>query len=311
MKVLVLGAGAMGGYFGARLSQAGADVAFLVRPGRLAQLQSRGLRIESSLGDATLTVDARLKSDCGKDFDLVLLACKAYDLDDAIDTIVPAMAGNAGVLPMLNGVAHLPLLSQRFGTDRVLGGAVKIAATLRPDGVIEHLNDWCTIVFGEQDGRVSPRVASLKALFDKTTVEAKISTDIHRDLWLKLVHLHTIASMTSLMRANVGEIVRAPEGSDIFLRVLDINIEIVRQEGHEEDAEFIETYRALFANADSKYEASLLRDIERGGPTEADHIMGFMLERCRAHGLPDSVHLLAYTAAKAYEQRRSAKRLPG
>lgn len=311
MKVLVLGAGAIGGFFGARLQQAGADVTFLVRPGRLAQLQAHGLQIQSPLGDARLQVDVRLKSDCGAHFDVVLLACKAYDLDDATDTIAPAMTGNVAVLPLLNGVAHMPMLSRRFGADRVLGGTARIAATLRADGVILHLNDWCTITFGEQDRSVSSRVAALKALFDATTVDAKVSTDIHRDLWHKFVHLHTIASMTSLMRANVGEIVRTPDGVDVFRNVLDTNIAIARSEGHDPDSEFIATYRALFANPESMYEASLLRDIERGGAIEADHILGYMLERCRAHGLPATAHQLAYTAAKAYEQRRQAKRLPG
>lgn len=309
MKILILGAGGVGGYFGGRLVEAGADVTFLVRAPRKAMLESKGLQIQSRLGDATLSVRARLKSEVGSGYDLVVLTCKAYDLPDAIETIEPALAGDAGVLPLLNGVAHMAILSRCFGESRVLGGTAKIAAVLTPEGVIRHLNDWCTLTFGEQNGEVSLRVTALKELFDRTTVDARVSLDIHRDLWLKLVHLHTVASMTSLMRANVGEIIRTPEGKELFQRVLDTNIEIVRQEGYGPDEAFIATYRALFSQSDSLYAASLLRDIERGGPIESDHILGFMLERCRAHGLNDDVHGLAYTSAKAYEQRRAASRL--
>lgn len=310
MKILVLGAGGIGGYFGGRLVQAGADVTFLVRPLRKAQLETQGLQIQSRHGDARLSVKARLQSEIDADYDLVILTCKAYDLLEALETIAPAMAGTAGVLPLLNGVAHIALLNDRFGEDRVLGGVAKIAATLTPEGVIRHLNDWCTVIFGEQDGRLSSRATRLKALFDKTSVDARVSPDIRRELWLKLVHLHTVAAMTSLMRANVGEIVRTPEGKDLLQRVLDTNIEIARREGYAPDEDFITTFRALFSQADSTYESSLLRDMERGGPIEADHILGFMLERCRAHGLSDSMHCLAYTSAKAYEQRRAADRLP-
>lgn len=309
MKLLILGAGGIGGYFGGRLVEAGADVTFLVRPPRKALLEAQGLQIQSRFGDASLPVKARLKSEIDGDYDLVLLTCKAYDLPDAMETIAPAMEGRAGVLPLLNGVAHLALLSDRFGEVRVLGGVAKIAVTLTPEGIIKHLNDWCTLTFGEQNGQASNRATALKALFDKTSVDARVSTDIRRDLWHKLVHLHTVASMTSLMRANVGEIVRTPEGKELFQRVLDTNIEIARREGYAPDDDFIATYRALFSQAGSVYEASLLRDMARGGPIEADHILGFMLERCRAHGLPDPIHSLSYTSAKAYEQRRAAGRL--
>jgi 2-dehydropantoate 2-reductase len=308
LKVLVLGTGGVGGYFGGRLVESGATVIFLVRPERKAQLEAHGLRIKSRLGDATLSVDARLKSEIGSDYDLVLLACKAYDLGSAIESIAPAMAGSAGVLAFLNGIAHLDVLNRHFGEDRVLGGTAKIAVTLTRDGVIDHLNDWCTITFGEQRNQVSSRVVELKSLFDKTSVDARVSQDIRRDLWLKLVHLHTVASMTSLMRANVGEIVSSSGGAELFQRVLETNIAIATREGYTPDVQFIANYRSLFSQSDSTYEASLLRDIEQGRLIESDHILGFMLERCRAHGFADHLHMLAFLAAKAYETRRSRGR---
>ncbi len=308
--MLVLGAGGIGGYFGGRLVEAGADVTFLVRPTRRAELIDGGLRIRSPRGDADLAVFTTVADELGADYDLVLLTCKAWDLSAAIDAIAPAMAGGCGVLPFLNGIAHLAVLNERFGGARVLGGTAKIAVTRAADGSIRHLNEWSAVTFGEQDGARSDRVVALKTAFDRTTVDATISTDVRRDLWLKFVHLHTVAAMTSLMRANVGEIVRAPEGAALFRTLLDTNIEIAAREGYPPDDAFVETYRAMFAQAESTYDASLARDLERGGPIEADHLLGSMLERCRAHGLDDRIHQLAFVAAKAYEQRRAASRLP-
>jgi len=310
LKILVLGAGGIGGYFGGRLVQGGADVTFLVREKRAEHLAANGLQIESQLGNATIPVKTVLQANVRPEYDLVLLTCKAYDLDSAMDTIAPAMADGAGVLPFLNGVAHLARLNARFGENNVLGGTAKIAATLSPDGVVKHLNDWCTVTFGEQSGEVSKRVSALKAAFAGTGVDAQVSKDIKRELWLKVVHLASVAVMTVLMRANVGEIVRTADGNALFLRVLETNIEIARREGYAPDDAFIASYTTLFSTPDSAYAASLLRDIEKGGPIESDHILGFMLERCRAHGLADDIHCAAFTHAKAYEQRRVADRLP-
>ena len=310
MKLLILGAGGIGGYVGGRLVQAGADVSFLVRPARQAQLAANGLVIQSIKGDAVLSVKALRRDQLDPNFDLVLLTCKAYDLDDALASLEPAMAGHAAILPLLNGVAHLATLNQRYGSARVLGGVAKIAVTLTAEGVIRHLNDFCYLSFGEQNGQPSARTATLKALLDNTDVKAALTTDIQRELWLKLVHLHTIAAMSSLLRANVGEILRTPDGAALFMQMLDTNLEIARREGHVPDEAFIANCRAMFSNPASNYEASLARDIERGGPVEADHILGDMLAFCRKHGLDDRLHALAYTGAKAYEVRRAAQRLP-
>lgn len=310
MKILVLGAGGIGGAIGGRLAEAGADLTFLVREKRKAQLERDGLQIESPFGNAKLKVQARLGSEIEPVYDLVILSCKAYDLDSAIEAIRPAMAGKAAVLPLLNGLAHIERLNTEFGAANVLGGTAKIQVTLTPQGVVRQLNDWQTVTFGEQDGSASERVQTLKALFDKTPIESKLSTQIMRDMWLKVVHLATVAGMTCLMRANVGEIVRTPEGSALLKDFLAANAEIAATAGHRPDDKFLGTYLALFEQADSGYEASMLRDLEKGGLIESEHILGFMLRKCREAGLPDALHRAAYTHVKAYEQRRDAGRLP-
>ncbi len=310
MKLLVLGAGGIGGLFGGRLAQSGADVTFLVREKRKAALAEHGLRIESQFGNATLAVAAKLQSEIRPEYDLVLLTCKAYDLDSAIETIRPAMAGSTAVLPLLNGIAHIERLNQEFGQRSVMGGTARMQVTLTPEGVVRQLNDWQTLTFGEQDGSTSGRAAQLKAMLDKTGVEAKLSSNIMRELWLKLVHLSTVAGMTCLMRGNLGEIVRTPEGSDLLIKFFEANAEIAARAGHRPDDKFVATYKDLFRQRDSRYEASMQRDLEKGGQIESEQILGYMLRQCRAAGLPDALHLAAYTHVKTFEQRRDAGRLP-
>jgi 2-dehydropantoate 2-reductase len=310
LKILVLGAGGLGGFFGGRLAEKGADVTFLVRERRRAQLEAQGLRIESPFGNASVAVKAKLAPEIGDDYDFVLLTCKAYDLPSAIESIRPAMRGRAALLPLLNGSAHIDELNGIFGPKNVVPGTARIQVTLTPQGVVRQLNDWQTITFGEQDGSASGRLAALKALFDATGVECRLSPEIVRELWWKLVHLATVAGMTCLMRANIGEIVRTPEGSALFTSFLESNAAIAAHFGHRPDEAFLRTYRELFRSRSAPYEASMLRDLEKGGPIEGEHILGFMLNKCREAGLPDTLHLAAYTHVKAYEERRAAGRLP-
>ena len=310
LKILVLGAGAVGGYFGGRLVEAGGEVTFLVREARRNALRERGLRIESQFGNANLDVRAILASEVKPEYDAVVLTCKAYDLDEAIKTITPALAPSGFVLPLLNGVAHIDILNIAFGQSRVLGGSARIQATLTEEGVVRQLNDWRTVTFGEQTGAVSRRVEVLKEIFALARgVEVHAVADIMQRMWEKLVHLSTAASMTCLMRANVGEIVRTPDGERLFLGLLETASEIGAANGHRPSREFMETYRKTFSQRDLLYATSMLRDMERRGRTEVNHIIGFMLQKAQAAGLDERTLLLAYTHVKAYEQRLAAGRI--
>ena len=311
MRILVLGAGALGGYFGGRLLEAGADVAFLVRPRRRAQLERDGLVVESPYGALSRPVPLLSPEEAAPGWDVVLLACKAYDLEDAIDAVRPAVDARTAVLPVLNGVSHIETLQRAFGAERVLGGIAKIQATLAPDGTVRHLNDWRYLTFGEMDGRMSPRVEALAtAASGAKGVVASAVPDIAFRLWEKLVHLGTSAVCTVLMRANVGEVVRSPGGAALLRRVLERNAAISAFHGHPMRDAFMEEYRAVFSDPASAYSASILRDLEASGRIEADHILGFLLEAAKRAGVPEELHEAAFLHAKAYEQRRDAGRLP-
>jgi 2-dehydropantoate 2-reductase len=245
-------------------------------------------------------------------WDAVLLSCKAYDLDDAIAAIRPAVDGRTAILPVLNGLSHVDRLAEAFGPGRVLGGLAKIQATLAPDGTVRQLNDWRWITFGEPDGAMSDRVRAIEAAFAPAKgVVAQAVPDIMARMWEKLVHLGTSAIGTVLMRANVGEIARSPGGTAFLHRLLDRNASIAAANGHPVRDAFIAEFRALFADPASAYGTSMLRDIEAGNRIEADHVLGFLLETARRAGIPDEAHEAAFLHAKAYEQRRAAGRLPG
>jgi 2-dehydropantoate 2-reductase len=310
-KILVLGAGGIGGYFGGRLAESGADVTFLVREGRRTLLAERGLRIESPFGDATLAVKTVVAAEVRPIYDAVILTCKAYDLDTAVAAIAPGVAPTGYVLPFLNGIAHVDVLNAKFGRERVLGGTAKIQATLTPEGAIRQFNDWRTLTFGEQSGAMTARVEALAALFGAAKgVEVLAVPDIMQRMWEKLVHLSTAATMTCLMRANVGEIVRTPDGQGLLLEQLRCGAGIAAANGHRPSDAFMETWQQTFSQRNSEYSTSMLRDIERGGHTEVEHVLGFMLAKARQADIPHQTLLLAYTHIKAFEERRAAGRLP-
>jgi 2-dehydropantoate 2-reductase len=311
MRILILGAGALGGYFGGRLHQAGLDPSFLVRPGRAAVLARDGLKITSSLGDYQAKVTTITPEALNPGWDLLILTCKAYDLADAMETIRPAVDSRTAILPVLNGISHIEALQRAFGAERVLGGIAKIQASLAPDGTIRHLNDWRWLTFGEVAGGMGARVERIAAAFSAAPgMVATAVPDIMAQMWEKLVHLGTSAVCTVLMRANVGEIARAPGGIAFMHGVLEANAAIAAAEGFPVSAAFMQQYRGVFGDSASAYTASMLRDLEAGGRIEADHILGFLLEAARRHGLPSSLHEAAFLHAKAFEQRRDAKRLP-
>lgn len=305
MRILCLGAGAIGGYFGGRLVEGGANVEFLVRENRQKQLRADGLGIESRYGNVKVPVTAVTDKEANGPYDIVLLTCKAYDLANAIATIAPFVGEKTAVLPLLNGVAHIEILNAKFGKERVLGGVAKIAATLTPDGLIKHLNDWRYITFGEQSGEMSARVVQLKEAFDKTSVVASAVPHIMQAMWEKVVHLSTVAGMTCTMRASVGDIARTRDGTELMIELLERNAEIAAREGHRPSDAFLAEYRQLFHDQSSTYSASMLRDIERHGPVEADHILGFMLDKAKQHGVDPSLHRFIYVHLQAYEQRRA------
>lgn len=302
MRILVVGAGAIGGYFGGRLLEIGRDVTFLVRPRRKEQLARTGLSIRSRHGDADLPAPTILAEDLREPFDLILLSCKAYDLEDAIASFAPAVGPDTAILPLLNGMRHMDRLEQRFGARSLLGGWCAISSTLDDEGRILHLSDFHGLSFGERDGSRSPRVAAIAETFAGGKF-IPIATDaILREMWEKWVLIATVAGITCMMRAPIGDIVAAG-ASDIAVSLLDECVSIARDAGVAPSDAAIERTRAMVTAAGSPMAASMLRDVERGARTEVEHIIGDLLQRGRAPAYP--VLRMAHAHLATYEARRT------
>ena len=309
MRVLVVGAGAIGGYFGGRLLQAGRDVTFLVRPRRATELADTGLTIKSPRGNVSLSKPATMLSEnIGHPFDLILLSCKAYDLAGALDSFAAAVGPETMVLPLLNGMKHLDMLDERFGTSKILGGQCVIAATLDAQRVVVHLNDTHKLTFGERDGVISDRIREVAGILGNASFDAILSKDIVQEMWEKWVFLAALASATCLMRAPIGDIVASPGGDEMIRSLLEECRAIAEQAGHLPRSALLEQARAALTAAGSPLTASMLRDVEANAPVEADHIVGDLLRRRSAvHSIRSKVSQLAtaYTHLKAYEARRA------
>src|SRR5260221_7628470 len=205
MRVLVVGAGAIGGYFGGRVLHAGRDVTVLVRPRRAEELADAGLVIKSPNGDVTLKDPPALQADrLSEKFDVVLLSCKAFDLDDAIRSFAPAVGPQTSIIPLLNGMLQLDLLDAKFGRERVLGGLCAIAVTLNDKREVVQLQPMQSPTFGERDGKMTDRVRAIAEVFKSGNFGSVASEHIIQEMWEKWVFLASLAASTCLRRTSVG-----------------------------------------------------------------------------------------------------------
>ncbi|HEY3783736.1 MAG TPA: 2-dehydropantoate 2-reductase [Steroidobacteraceae bacterium] len=307
MRILIVGAGAVGGYFGGRLLQAKRDVTFLVRAARASRLRETGLLIQSPLGDLALRDPPTVQPEALRQpFDLILLSCKAYDLEEAISAFAPAVGAASAVLPLLNGMRHLELLQSRFGAEAVLGGQCIISSALDAQGRIVHLNDLHTLTFGERTAPHSARAAAILQELAGATFEARLSAAITQDMWEKWVFIAALAGITCLMRSTIGDIGAAdpaPLAAELYAECA----QIASDAGHAPGPAMRQRSLAALTTAGSPLTASMLRDIENGGRTEVDHILGDLLRRRTRNsgGAPShSLLELAHAHIRAYESRR-------
>jgi 2-dehydropantoate 2-reductase len=305
MRILVVGAGAIGGYFGGRMLASGSDVTFLVRPRRAAELADAGLVIKSPNGDITLKNPPTVQADrLAETFDVVLLSCKAFDLDDAIKSFAPAVGPQTAIVPLLNGMLHLDMLDSKFGRERVLGGLCAIAVTLNEQREVVHLQPMQSLTFGERDGTLSDRVRAIAEAMAGGKFGSVASEHIIQDMWEKWVFLASLAASTCLMRSSVGHILAAPGGKDFILGMLDECSAVAAAEGYPPRAPFLERTRGMLTAEGSPMTASMFRDIKAGAAVEADHVIGDLIRRGDAAKVPVPRLRTAYTHLKAYEKQR-------
>jgi 2-dehydropantoate 2-reductase len=303
MRVLIVGAGSTGGYLGGRLADAGQDVTFLVRPGRMAQLSETGLRIVSPAGDVTISPKLIAAEALSEPFDLVILAVKGYALDAALAHMAPAVASGTTILPVLNGMRHIDILAARFGPLAVVGCTCMIALALDEQGRVVHLLPTQDLAYGEFDGRTTERILAIDAVMKTGRFNARLSPTIEREMWEKWVILAATGALNCLMRGAVGEIAAAPGGPHVALRLLDEVVAVVRAAGASPSDIFLDTAKGILTAKGSTVTTSMYRDIEQGRPIEADQVIGDLLLRAQTANVETPFLAAAYANLCVYTGR--------
>jgi 2-dehydropantoate 2-reductase len=246
-----------------------------------------------------------LKDEAKPGWGAIILACRAWDLEDAIASIRPIAAG-ALIVPQLNGIRHLEVLDQAFGKDNVAGGMTLVALTVDADGTIRHLAKLQNFAHGPRTPAQRPRAEELQAELLKGGFSPVLSDNILHEMWEKFVFICALASINCLLRANVGQINRTQDGTDLTLEMLEDCVAVATAAGYPPRPAFLAATRERLTARDTDFAASMLRDVQSGGPTEADHIVGDMLARARALGRPATLLRAAYAHLQAYEMARQA-----
>ncbi len=303
LRILIVGAGAVGGYFGGRLAQAGRDVTFLVRPSRAKQLSQDGLRIISPHGDAVLSPKLISADKIDAPYDIIFLSVKAYALEAAMNDFAAAVGPETIIFPVLNGMRHIDILTKRFGEHAVIGGVCLVAAEIDHQGRIVQLADFQRLVYGERNGESTPRLKALDATLQGAGFDAHLSPEIMQAMWEKWVQLASLGAITCLMRGTIGEIVAAPGGAELSIDVLNESVAVATACGYKPSEKFLSRHAAAMTASGSSLTSSMYRDLRNGAPVEADQILGDFIERGSAHGVAAPLLKAAFVNLRVYQDR--------
>ncbi|MGD9580448.1 MAG: ketopantoate reductase family protein [Vampirovibrionia bacterium] len=302
MKILLLGAGAVGGYFGGRLYQAGLDVTFLTRQKRADILAKNGLIIKSEMGNLNTSVKTILKDDIKETYNFIILACKAYHLDQAIEDIKLAVGKDTYIIPLINGLDHFDVLDTKLGKDKIIRALCFVNSKLSPEGEIIHSSKLQKIVFGSVNQDVISGCGKFESLMSKSNLDYIYSKDIMQDLWEKFVFITSAAGLTCLMRADIATILNSPYGEEIALNIFNECIQTAEAAGYKLRDEFYDRFRSIITNKNLPMKTSLLIDIENRNTTESDHIIGSMINHANRLNVDCPVLKTVYCHIKSYEK---------
>lgn len=309
LRVLVVGAGAVGGYFGGRLAEAGRDVTFLVRGARAEKLRERGLEILSPHGDATIEPKTVTAEELSEPYDLILLAVKTYALEQAIRDLRPAMGEHSVVLPVLNGMRHIDALCASYGSSRVLGGVCIVATTLDDQGRVVQLRDDQQLVYGELDGTPSARIDRIDATMQGAGFTARASFRIVSEMWEKWAFIAATGAATCLLRGSTSEILAAPRGLDFMRAVIGECAAVPAAYASPLHVDTFERIRTTLTDPNGGLTSSMYRDLQKGAAIEADAILGDFCARGEAAGLALPLLGAAFAQLSIYEAPRREERV--
>ncbi|MGD6830572.1 ketopantoate reductase family protein [Sutcliffiella halmapala] len=301
MKILVVGAGAVGGYFGGRLLEKGEDVTFLVREKRKKQLEATGLVIKSVHGDAALQPSLITSGQQVEAYDVILLSMKAYHLEGAIADFVPYVGPKTMIVPLLNGISHVDKLVTAFDEKNVLGGLCFVESTLNSEGSIVQTSGIHDLVFGERSGRRSERVLKLAEVFDGTKSNFVLSENINRDMWHKYLFISTLAGVTTLFRSPIGPIREDSLGAATIKDTLHEVAAVMRSVDAPIAENIVELNWDKLHSIEAGMKSSMQRDMEKGLSVEADHFFGYLLGIAADKGISVPTLEKIYANLRIYE----------
>lgn len=305
MKFLILGAGALGGYYGGLLLKGGANVTFLARPKTAARLKKNGLkmRLENENFQTPVKVITADKTDTK--YDVIILTCKSYDLQEAIEVITPALGTQSAVLPILNGINHIDILQDRFGPNRLLGGVTQFLVNQADDGTIlptSHGSGGQKTYFGEIVGGTSERSRAILNVMRKTMPDVELSEEILKELWNKFSGAASSFAVASLLQVRAGKVAATSAGQNVVSTIFDECAAICEAEGYPPPA-FLRKVLVhdLWGKQNSDYGPSLLADIENMRPTEGVDIVGDLVSRGKKHKVHTPLLEAALCRLQLYE----------
>ncbi|MEX5256730.1 ketopantoate reductase family protein [Kocuria arenosa] len=303
MRTLIVGAGATGGYFGTRLVHADRDVTFLVRPQRAEQLRN-GLRVYGPGYDETVPVRTVTAQQLDGTYDLVLLMVKAWCLEAAMDDVAPGVGPDTTILPLLNGMAHLDRLNQRFGRDAVLGGIVRVVCTMTPDGSVYQMKPHASLTFGAQDGRPAETLSRIGRELTAPGFRTILADDILASMWYKWAFITAGGTITCLMRGTIGHIIAAEGGKKFVLDVIQETERVAEAAGYAPSAAAHASSLEMFTETGSVFTSSLYRNVIAGTAHEGEHLLGQYVAVADRLGVDVPLTRLALTQLRVHDQAR-------
>jgi 2-dehydropantoate 2-reductase len=301
MKIAIVGAGGVGGYYGARLASAGAEVGLIARGDHLAAIRERGLRVRADDGDFTVRVAA---SDDPAEIgpcDAVLFCVKSYDTDQAAALLGPLLKPETGVVSLQNGVDNEEKIADRIGTGHVIGGASFILAHIAEPGVVEQVGSVRRVIFGELDGSRTERIERLLAEFRNAEIDSDVADDIRVVLWDKFAFLCALAGLTAVTRLAIDKLLAVPETRDLFREMVGEVALVARAEGVELAVDIVDQKTAFAENLGPDSFSSLHHDLVTGHRLELDALHGEVMRRASHHGLSVPVSQMIYSLLRPWE----------
>jgi 2-dehydropantoate 2-reductase len=303
MRALIVGAGSVGGYFGGRLAAAGRDVSFLVRPRRARELAG-GLTISSQGEETLVPVKSLVAGEAAGEFDIVVLAVKAYQLDGALEDLAAYVSKRSVILPVLNGMRHMDALRSRFGAGHVVGGVARIAARLDERGRILNQAGFHDLSYGEWSGEASDRIRAIDEFMRVDGFDARLSTDIEREMWEKWAMLATLGAITCSMDGDIGQVARAAGGMGFVQGLFAEVVTTIAVAWRALSESFKSQTLSLLSDRSSSLTSSMYRDMKAGQRIEADQIIGDLVSRAAAHGVATPLLSTVLVRLKVYEQQQ-------